>query len=78
MTGIPKVAQVVFVRKRLVEVQYLRTVITDEQRAEFGQLAEDTIRRVEAPQLLPHSSIRFPQNPCSSCPTSDFAFRSRN
>ena len=32
MTGIPQVAQVVFVRKRLVEVQYLRTTITDEQR----------------------------------------------
>ncbi|MGC2770335.1 MAG: hypothetical protein WA232_01475, partial [Candidatus Sulfotelmatobacter sp.] len=32
MTGIADVAQVVFVRKRLVEVQYLRTTITDEQR----------------------------------------------
>jgi len=30
MTGIAEVAQVVFVRKLLVEVQYLRTVITDE------------------------------------------------
>jgi hypothetical protein len=38
MTGIPEVAQVVFVRKRLVEVQYLRTTITDEQRQEFGHL----------------------------------------
>ena len=68
MTGISEVAQVVFVRKRLVEVQYLRTAITDEQRAEFGQLVEDTIRRVESAQFLPHSGIRFPQNPCSSCP----------
>jgi PD-(D/E)XK nuclease superfamily protein len=68
MTGISEVAQVVFVRRRLVEVQYLRTTITDEQRAEFGQLVEDTIRRVEAAQFLPHSGIRFPQNPCSSCP----------
>ena len=68
MTGIPEVAQVVFVRKRLVEVQYLRTVIADEQHGEFGQLVEDTIRRVEAAQFLPHSGIRFPQNPCSSCP----------
>jgi PD-(D/E)XK nuclease superfamily len=68
MTGISEVAQVVFVRKRLVEVQYLRTTITDQQRAEFGQLVEDTIRRVEAAQFLPHSGIRFPQNPCSSCP----------
>src|SRR3989454_4240348 len=68
MTGIPEVAQVVFVRKRLVEVQYLRTTITDEQRREFGQLVEDTIRRIESAQLLAHSGIRFPQNPCSTCP----------
>jgi hypothetical protein len=62
------VAQVVFVRKRLVEVQYLHTVITDNQRQEFGQLAEDTVRQIESAQFLPHSGIRFPQNPCSSCP----------
>src|SRR2546430_5512646 len=68
MTGIPDFAQVVFVRKRLVEVQYLRTTITDEQRQEFGQLVEDTIQRIESAQFLPHSGIRFPQNPCSSCP----------
>ncbi len=68
MTGISEVAQVVFVRKRLVEVQYLRTTITDEQRREFGQLVEDTVRRIESAQFLPHSGIRFPQNPCSTCP----------
>src|SRR5664280_1400413 len=32
MTGINEVAQVVFVRKRMVEVQYLRATITDQQR----------------------------------------------
>ncbi len=68
MTGISEVAQVVFVRKRQVEVQYLRTTITDAQREEFGRWVEDTIRRIEAAQFLPHSGIRFPQNPCSSCP----------
>ena len=68
ITGISDVAQVVFVRKRLVEVQYLRTTITDEKRHEFGQIVEDTIRRIECAQFLPHSGIRFPQNPCSSCP----------
>ena len=68
MTGIAEVAQVVFVRKRLVEVQYLRTTITDEQRQEFGHLVESTIRRIESADFLPHSGIRFPQNPCSSCP----------
>ena len=67
ITGIPEVAQVVFVRKRLVEVQYLRTSISDEQRREFGQLVTDTIQRIEAAQFLPRSGIRFPQNPCSTC-----------
>ena len=68
ITGIPDVAQVVFVRRRLVEIQYLRTTITDEQRNEFGQLVDDTVRRIEAAQFLPHSGVRFPQNPCTSCP----------
>jgi CRISPR/Cas system-associated exonuclease Cas4 (RecB family) len=68
MTGIADVAQVVFVRKSLVEVQYLRTTITDEKRQEFGHLVEGTIRRIESADFLPHSGIRFPQNPCSTCP----------
>ena len=68
MTGISEVAQVVFVRKSLVEVQYLRTTISDEQRQEFGHLVEGTIRRIDSADFLPHSGIRFPQNPCSSCP----------
>ena len=47
MTGIADVAQIVFVRKRMVEIQYLRTTISTEQRQEFGQLVESTIRRIE-------------------------------
>jgi hypothetical protein len=42
VTGIADVAQVVFVRKRLVEIQYFRTVISDEQREEFGHLVQDS------------------------------------
>ena len=68
LTGISDVAQVVFVRKRLVEIQYLHTTISEEQRQEFGQLVENTIRQIEAGYFLPHSGIRFPQNPCTSCP----------
>src|SRR2546426_3772830 len=68
ITGVSEVAQVVFVRKRLVEIQYLRTTINDEQRREFSQLVEATIRQIESAQFLPHSGIRFPQNPCTSCP----------
>src|SRR5438270_6917471 len=68
ITGVSEVAQVVFVRKQLVEIQYLRTTINDQQRREFSQLVEATIRQIESAQFLPHSGIRFPQNPCSSCP----------
>jgi hypothetical protein len=67
VTGIEDVAQVVFVRKRLIEIQYFRTTISDEQREEFGHLVEESIHRIEAAEFLPHSGIRFPQNPCTSC-----------
>src|SRR5437870_3207559 len=68
ITGMAEVAQVVFVRKRRVEIQYLRTTIPDQQQREFGALIEDAVRRIESAQFFPHSGIRFPQNPCSSCP----------
>jgi hypothetical protein len=68
ITGISDVAQIVFVRKRVVEIQYFRTTITDEQRQEFMDLVKDTIRRIESAEFLPHSGIRFPQNPCTTCP----------
>jgi len=48
-------------------VPFLRVpALTDnsEQR-EYGR---DSIRRIEAAEFLPHSGIRFPQNPCTSCP----------
>ena len=62
ITGISEVAQIVFVRKRLVEIQYLHTTITDEQRREFSQLVDETVRQIESAHFLPHSGIRFPQN----------------
>ena len=68
ITGISEVAEVVFVRKRLIEIQYLKTTITDEQRREFGDMVHDTIAQIEACHFLPHSGIRFPQNPCITCP----------
>ena len=68
MTGIDTVAQVVFVPKRVVEVQYLRATISDEQRQEFATLVDDTVRRIESGLFLPRSGIRFPQNPCTTCP----------
>src|SRR6266566_2867465 len=57
ITGVSEVAQVVFVRKRLFEIQYLHTTISDEQRREFSQLVEATIRQIESAQFLPHSGI---------------------
>ena len=45
ITGISDVAQVVFVRKRLVEIQYFRTSITDEQRRDFSHLVQQTMGR---------------------------------
>ncbi len=68
VSGISEVALVVFVRKRMPEIQYLKTSITQEQRREFGQLVEATASQIEAGQFLPHSGIRFPSNGCVSCP----------
>src|SRR5271157_2086260 len=78
MTGIDEVAQIVFVRKRLVEVQYLRATISDEQRQEFATLVDDTVRRIESGLFLPHSGIRFPQNPCTTCPFSGLCLDERD
>ena len=75
MTGIPDVAQIVFVRKRLAEIQYFRTTITDEQRKEFAHQVTDTVRRIESAEFPAHSGIRFPQNPCTSCPCLGFCLR---
>jgi hypothetical protein len=67
MSGITDVAVVAFVRKRMPEIQYLKTSITDAQREEFNQLVESTTSQIEAGQFLAHSGIRFPQNGCMSC-----------
>ena len=61
MTGIAEVAQVVFVRKSLVEVQYLHTTITEEQRQEFGWLVEGTIRRIESADFRHTVASAFPR-----------------
>jgi len=68
VTGITEVAQVVFIRKHLPEIQYLQTTISDAQREDFAHIVETTVKQIEAGYFLPHSGIRFPQNPCLSCP----------
>jgi PD-(D/E)XK nuclease superfamily protein len=67
MSGIAEISFVVFVRKRLPEIQYLRCSITDEQRAEFEALVNDTVARIDSSRFFSHSGIRFPQNGCVSC-----------
>src|SRR5436305_1531800 len=34
----------------------------------WDRMLEQAIQLLESAQFLPHSGIRFPQNPCSSCP----------
>ena len=67
MSGIREVALVVFVRKHLPEIQYLKTSITEDQQKEFGQVVESAIGQIETGQFLPHSGIRFPMNGCTTC-----------
>jgi hypothetical protein len=55
-----------------VEIQYLRTTISDQQREEFGRLVESTIRRTESTEFLPHSGIRFPKIRAAVARTSAF------
>ena len=78
MTGISEVAQIVFVRKRLVEIQYLRATINEQQRKEFGQLVEDTIRSIESSNFPRHSGVRFPQNSCTACPYLGFCLEKQD
>jgi hypothetical protein len=66
-TGISEVALVVFVRKHIPEIQYLKTSISEQQRLEFGRLIESTASEIQVGQFLPHSGIRFPQNGCVGC-----------
>jgi len=68
MSGITEVAMVVFVRKRMPEIQYLRTAISEEQRREYGELVKQTIEQIQAARFLPRSGVRFPNNGCVTCP----------
>jgi hypothetical protein len=67
VSGIPEVALVVFVRKQVPEVQYLKASISDEQRKEYGSLIEQTVGQIECGHFAPHSGIRYPQNGCLGC-----------
>ena len=51
ISGIPDVAVVVFVRKSVPEIQYLKASITDEQRREYGRLVEATVGQIQSGQF---------------------------
>ncbi len=67
ITGEANVAFVVFVRKRLPEIQYLSATISPERRERFGELVEQTVGQIGSAQFAARSGIRFPQNGCLSC-----------
>ena len=56
-------AQIVFVRKRMVEIQYLRTTITEARRQEFGALVEETIRQHPIRSILRAQRHSFSAEP---------------
>ena len=51
ISGIQDVAIVVFVRKSVPEIQYLKASITDEQRSEYGRLVEATVSQIQSGQF---------------------------
>jgi hypothetical protein len=67
ITREPNVGFVVFVRKRLVEVQYLRATISQAQRDSFSTMVASAIQQIEAAHFPARGGIRFPQNGCLSC-----------
>jgi len=67
LTGIEDVALVVFVRKRIPEIQYLKAKISPVQQQVFGALVRHTVQQIEGANFHPHSGIRFPQNQCVNC-----------
>jgi len=57
ITGISEVAMIVFVRKHLPEIQYLKASISEEQRQEFGRVVETTVEQIESGHFASHSGI---------------------
>ena len=68
ISGISDVALVVFVRKQMPEIQYLKASISEEQRREFGRLVETTISQVEKLSSLPTAAFDFPRMPVRVAP----------
>jgi PD-(D/E)XK nuclease superfamily len=63
MTGVSEVAQVVFVRKSLSEIQYLKTTITEKQREEFGVWLRTPFGESNQRNFYPTVESAFPRIP---------------
>ena len=70
ISGIPDVALVVFVRKRIPEIQYLTATISEEQRREFGRLVETTIHQLESGHFAVAQRDPFPSERLCQLPSS--------
>ena len=62
-----EVAPVNFVRKKQVEIQYLRARIRKRQWKAFEQTLDLLANEMEAGHFYPRSGIRYPNNQCPSC-----------
>ena len=60
MTGISDVALVVFVRKHHPEIQYLRTLISEQQRWNLATSLQPLSVRSRPPSFLPTAGSAFP------------------
>jgi len=69
LTGIARVGFVVFVRKRLPEIQYLFAEITDAQRRDFEELALETIESIDAAASRVTAVSASPTIPVRHVPT---------
>jgi hypothetical protein len=69
ITGIAELAQVVFVRKRLVEVQYLRTTISEEQRRNSACPSKTRLARLNLPDSRRTAASGFQRIRAAVAPT---------
>jgi hypothetical protein len=72
LTGIEQVGFVIFVRKRIPEIQYLKARITEAQRIDFARTVEDVVQRIKSAHFPQQGGIHFPQNNCVACPFTGF------
>jgi hypothetical protein len=68
LSGIPRACLVTFVRKRQPEIQIIRVEIPVARCRAWEVLVGEVATSIEAGIFPAHTGIRFPQNPCTTCP----------